>query len=269
MTVQAMYSSASGMQAMETKLDVVANNLANMQTTGFKRDRCNFEDVFYKHEKLPGAEDAAGQKTALGISLGLGSRVTSVQPDLSQGAFNNTGRQLDVAISGRGFFKVTDPATNNTLYTRAGNFSLNANGQVVMSSANVGRLLDPPITIPQDATAIQISADGIVSVQQVGSTQMQQVGQIELAQFINPAGLLKLGENLYSETDSSGPPRQGNPGQDGLGSIQQNALELSNVQPVQELIDLITTQRSFELNSQVVHAGDQIMQTVVNLRRMG
>jgi flagellar basal-body rod protein FlgG len=173
---------------------------------------------------------------------------------------------LDVAITGRGFFQVMDPS-GTTLYTRAGNFSKNANGNIVMGSAETGRLLEPPITIPQDAMAIVISPEGIVSVRQPGSQQLSQVGQIGMASFINPEGLLKLGENLYSETDSSGAPTLSNPGQDGMGTLQQNSLEASNVEPVQELINLITTQRSFELNSQAVKAGDEILQTVANLRR--
>jgi len=267
MTVQALYTSATGMTGMETKLDVIANNLANMETTGFKRGRCNFEDLFYRNEKFPGAEDSQGQRTPTGIAIGMGTRVSSVQTSQAQGSFELTGGKLDVAISGKGFFKVIDPISGNTVYTRAGNFSLNANGEIVMASANIGRRLEPPLTVPPDATDISISAEGIVSVKQPTNNQMQQIGQIELAQFVNPEGLLKMGENLYSETDASGTAQLGNPGQDGLGTLQQGSLESSNVQPVQELIDLITTQRAFELNSQVVQAGDQVMQTVANMRR--
>jgi len=246
---------------------VIANNLANMETTGFKRGRCNFEDLFYRNEKFPGAEDSQGQRTPTGIAIGMGTRVSSVQTSQAQGSFELTGGKLDVAISGKGFFKVIDPISGNTVYTRAGNFSLNANGEIVMASANIGRRLEPPLTVPPDATDISISAEGIVSVKQPTNNQMQQIGQIELAQFVNPEGLLKMGENLYSETDASGTAQLGNPGQDGLGTLQQGSLESSNVQPVQELIDLITTQRAFELNSQVVQAGDQVMQTVANMRR--
>jgi len=255
------------MTALETKLDVIANNLANIETTSFKRCRANFEDLFYRHERMPGMEDSAGQLTPTGISIGLGSRVSSVQTNFVQGAFQQTGNHLDVAIEGRGFFQVIDPATGNTLYTRAGNFSRNAEGQLVIGSASTGRLLQPSITIPQDATEIVISPEGKVSVRQPGSTRLTQVGNIELASFVNPEGLLKLGENLYAETDASGAPRNGTPGQDGLGVLRQGALEASNVEPVTELIDLITTQRAFELNSQAIQAGDQIMQVVANLRR--
>jgi flagellar basal-body rod protein FlgG len=266
MSVQTLYSAATGMSALETKLDTIANNLANMETTSFKRGRANFEDLFYRHEKLPGAEDSAGQLTPTGISIGLGSRVSSVQTDFRQGAFKQTNGSLDVAIQGRGFFKVTDPS-GEVLYTRAGNFSLNANGQMVMGSANTGRLLEPPIVIPNDAQAIVISPEGKVQVQQFNNPALTQVGTLELVTFINPEGLLKRGENLYAETNSSGTAQTGTPGQNGIGVVQQNMLEASNVEPVSELIDLITTQRGFELNSQVVQAGDQVMQLVANLRR--
>jgi flagellar basal-body rod protein FlgG len=259
-------AAATGMSAMETKLSVVANNLANIETTAFKRDRANFEDLYYRHDKLPGAEDTAGQYTPTGISIGLGTRVSSTQTDFAQGSFNATDRQLDLAIEGLGFFQVTDPS-GDIYYTRAGNLNKNANGNLVAGSAQTGRLLEPPITIPEDATDVVVSAEGIVSVRQPGNSQLSQVGQIELATFINPDGLLKLGENLYAETDSSGTATLGNPGQDGLGLIRQNSLEGSNVEPVNELIDLITTQRAFELNSQVVKTGDELMQTVSNLRR--
>jgi len=266
MSVQALYTAATGMSAMETKLDVTANNLANVETVAFKRGRANFEDLFYRHEKMPGALDTAGEYTPTGISIGLGTRVSSVQGNFEQGAFQQTGAEMDVAIVGPGFFQVTDP-DGRTLYTRAGNFSRNANGNLVMGSANIGRLLEPPITIPDDATQIVVSGEGIVSVKQPGTSTLSQVGQIELAQFVNPEGLLREGENLFSETDASGTATLGSPGQEGLGTLQQGALEASNVRPVQELISLITTQRAFELNSKAVQVGDDIMQAVTNLRR--
>ena len=216
---------------------------------------------------MPGAQDSSGQYTPTGISVGLGSTVSSTQTNFLQGAFQETGKQLDLAIEGQGFFQVLDPATGETLYTRAGNFNVNSNGNMVMGSASTGRLLEPGVDIPQDATAISISPDGIVSVKQPGTTTMSQVGQIQLAQFINPDGLLKLGENLYSETDASGAAIQGNPGQEGIGVIRQGMLEKSNVEPVRELIDLITTQRAFELNSQCVKTGDEILREITTLKR--
>jgi flagellar basal-body rod protein FlgG len=266
MSVQTLYTAATGMDALQTKLEVIANNLANVNTTAFKKGRCNFEDLFYRHETYPGARDSAGQVTATGTSIGLGARVESIQTNFMQGAFQQTGGPLDVAIEGPGFLQVTQP--DGTLaYTRAGNLSINADGSLVIGSAQTGRLLEPAIQIPNGATNITITADGQIFAKSPGQTQLQQIGQLQLAQFVNPEGLLKLGENLYQETDASGQPQQGTPNQQGLGSVRQGWLEASNVEPVQELIDLITTQRSFELNSQTVQAGDQILALISNLRR--
>ncbi len=267
MSVQTLYTAATGMEAMETKLDVIANNLANINTTGFKKDRANFEDLLYRTEVYPGVQDSTQTPTAVGTQVGLGVRVTSTQTDHRQGTLQQTGRNYDVAIQGRGFFQVLDPASNESFYTRAGNFDVNANGQLVVGSATVGRLLEPQITIPPDATAVAINGNGEVLVRQPGQTELSTVGQIQIAQFINPDGLLKEGENMYRVTDASGQAELGTPTQEGLGALVQGSLEASNVQPVQELIDLITTQRAFELNSQAVQAGDQIMQNISNLRR--
>jgi len=267
MSVQTLYTAATGMTALQTKLDVIANNMANINTVSFKKDRANFEDLFYRYEPLPGSEDSTGQRTPVGIGIGLGSRVSSTQTDYDQGSFQSTGNQLDVAISGDGFFQVVDGATGEFFYTRAGNFSINADGALVIGSASTGRLVEPQITFPPDTTDIVISPEGIVQVQQANTTQLSNLGQIQLAQFVNPQGLEKLGENLYRETDASGTPQVNNPGTDGLGMLRQNMLESSNVEPVTELIDLITTQRAFELNSQVIQAGDQIMQLIANIRR--
>jgi flagellar basal-body rod protein FlgG len=266
MSVQTLYTAATGMQALEMKLDVIANNLANVNTTGFKSGRANFEDLFYRHHVLPGAEDDGGGKTATGTSVGLGTRVSSVQTNFQQGAFRQTDSSLDVAIDGEGFFQVQD-SDGSTLYTRAGNFSINANGALVLGSAGTGRLLEPSITIQEGATHVSIQPDGRVMVATQDDTTPQEAGRLQLATFINPEGLLKKGDNLFQETDASGTPVAGNPGDNGAGLLNSNFLEASNVEPVQELIDLITTQRSFELNSQAVQAGDQILQLVANLRR--
>lgn len=267
MSIQALYAAATGMTAMETKLDVTANNLANMETTGFKKGRCNFEDLLYRHLQYPGAIDPAGQLTATGTSVGLGTRVASIQANMETGAFENSNRELDVAISGEGLLRVVEPGSGEFRYTRAGNLSVNRDGQLVAGSAQIGRLIDPPITIPDDATHITISADGRVQVEQPGSNGVQEVGQIGMSRFQNPEGLLRMGENLFMETDASGAPIDGLPAQDGFGQLMQNFLETSNVEPVQEIISLITTQRAFELNSQVVSTGDQVLQTVTNMKR--
>ena len=266
MTLQALYTAATGMNSLETKLDVISNNLANVNTTAFKTSRAEFCDMFYQQKVLPGYQDATGNLTPTGIAVGLGVRVSATENDFTQGSFLQTGGQYDVAIQGKGFFQVQDPS-GQIYYTRAGNFAVNSNGALVTSSAIDGRLIQPAISIPQDALNVVIGVDGKVQVQQFNSQTLQQVGQLQLVNFQNPEGLLNLGQNLYQQTDASGQPLVGNPGQNGLGSIQQGMLEQSNVQPVNELVNLITTQRSFELNSQMVQAGDQLLQLVANLRR--
>ncbi len=267
MSIQTMYTAATGMDAMQRKLDVTANNLANINTTAFKRDRANFEDLLYRNDVYPGMLDSNQTPTPTGTQVGLGTRLQSTQKDYRQGAIQETGRELDVAIEGHGFLQVTDPQSQQTLFTRAGNLDINADGNLVIGSAQTGRLLEPPIQIPQDATAISINPSGQVLVRQVGNAQLQQVGQLQMAQFVNPDGLLKVGENLYMQTDASNQALVGDPGTNGLGVLRQSSLEASNVEPVQELIDLITTQRGFELNSQAVQAGDQMLQLMSNLRR--
>ena len=266
MTVQTLYTAATGMEALETKLDVIANNMANINTTAFKKDRCNFEDIFYRQYRLPGALDGDGNRTATGIEVGLGTRVESTQTNYKQGAFETTNNPLDLAIEGQGFFQVRNP-NGGFYYTRAGNFNLNADGVIVLGSATNGYPLEPNITVPQDATGLVISSDGLVQYTTQDSTALNTLGQITLSKFVNPDGLMKLGDNLYQKTDASGDEQLDNPGQNGFGNLRQGFLEASNVEPVNELIDLITTQRAFELNSQVVQAGDQIMQVVANLRR--
>jgi len=266
MTVQTLYTAATGMQALQTKLDVIANNMANINTTAFKKDRANFEDLFYRQYRLPGAEDVDGNRTPTGIEVGLGTRVGSTQTNYEQGAFETTNKPLDLAIEGDGFFQIVDP-NGDFLYTRSGNFGINDNGQLVLGSAVNGYLEASGITIPPEATGIVISTDGQVQISTQDSPTLQNIGQMQLAKFINNDGLIKLGDNLYKASDASNTPQIGTPGQQGFGSIRQGFLEASNVEPVNELIDLITTQRAFELNSQVVQAGDQMMQIVANLRR--
>ena len=266
MTVQALYTAATGMEAMETKLDVIANNLANVNTTAFKKACANFEDLFYDQEVLPGMTDEAGNLTATGTAIGLGTAISSTQTDFGQGGFIETSNPFDVAIVGDGFFQVQD-VDGNTVYSRAGNFSVNADGALVLGSAGVGRLLQPNISIPSEAVSVTIADDGNVNYMTSDDTTVQNAGQLQVATFINPEGLLKLGENLYAETEASGAAQPTIPGQDGSGTLKSGFLEASNVNPVTELIDLITTQRAFELNSQAVQAGDEVLQLVANLRR--
>jgi len=265
MSVQTLYTAATGMEALETKLDVIANNMANINTTGFKKDRANFEDLFYRQQRLPGSIDADGNLTSTGVEVGLGTRVSSTQTNHVQGAMQTTENPLDLAIEGDGFFKVS--TGNGDFYSRAGNFGINAEGNLVLGSAHTGWVLDPPINIPEEAINVNVSSNGTVEYNVDGQAGLTNAGQIQLANFINPDGLLKVGDNLYQETAASGTEVLGSPNDPGFGVIAQGALEASNVEPVQELIDLITTQRAFELNSQVVQAGDQIMQIAANLRR--
>lgn len=265
MSVQTLYTAATGMESLESKLDVIANNMANVSTVGYKKDRANFEDLFYRHSVLPGADDA-NSPSGVGISTGVGTRVSSIQSNFEQGAMQETKRSLDVAIEGKGFLEITGP-NGEQLFTRAGNLSLNQDGLLVAGSAHTGRVLEPQIQIPDDAIDIAISPTGVVSFRRANDTSFQQVATIQLNNFINPEGLLKMGENLYSATDASGQATPGDPGQNGFGVLRQNYLEASNVEPVRELIDLIQTQRNFELNSQVVQAGDEVMQLISNLRR--
>ncbi len=206
-----------------------------------------------------------GQLTPTGIALGLGTRVRSTAVEFTEGNLEATNQQFDIAIVGNGFFQVQDGT--QTLYTRAGNFSVNDQGQLVLQSADRGRLLQPPIQIPLDTVEVTISSDGNVSVLQAGQTTQNLIGNITTAYFINPQGLLQKGENLYSATNASGFPLIGQPGLEGRGLLRQGFLESSNVEPVEELVDLIKTQRNFELNSQVVQAADQTLQLTANLRR--
>jgi flagellar basal-body rod protein FlgG len=268
MGIQALDTAATGMRALDFKLNVVANNLANIETVAFKRSRPDFEDILYQTLEEPGLRNGLDQPLPTGMQVGLGVQISGTQLNFEQGSLDSTGQQLDLAIEGDGFFQVQSflDGSETTVYTRAGNFTLNANGEMVLANS-LGSRLEPAITIPPDAVAIQISPTGLVAIRTTGATEFSDIGQIELAKFINPAGLKQLANNLYQQTDASGPPILANPQQQGLGAVRQNYLELSNVDPVRELVELIRTQRSFELNSQSIQSADQTMQTVNNLRR--
>ncbi|MBN1490193.1 MAG: flagellar basal-body rod protein FlgG, partial [Phycisphaerae bacterium] len=259
---------ASGMKALDTKLNVVANNLANINTVGFKRSRVNFEDLLYEIRREPGILNGLQEEVPHGIQVGLGVQVSGTQLNFEQGPVEQTNKPLDLAIRGSGFFQVQTiyNGQETTAYTRAGNFVQNQQGQIVLANSE-GSRLEPPITVPTDAERITVGQDGRVFVVQQGNPQPQEVGQIELARFVNPEGLLQIGKNLFVESDASGPPVTGAAQQDGLGEIMQSHLEGSNVDPVRELVELIFTQRGFELNSQSIQSADQTMQVVNNLRR--
>ena len=266
MSVRTLYTSASGIEAHMYQLDVIANNLANAGTTGFKRSRAEFEDLFYEHIRLPG-QQVIPQQTPTGISVGMGTAVRATQLDFREGNLQETGNSLDIAILGDGFFQIQDPNGGDPFYTRAGTFSKNAEGNIVMTSANTGRLLEPSINIPPTAINISITSNGEVWFQEAGNSTMTQAGQIQLARFVNNEGLLQMGENLYRATDASGIPLISNPGEEAAGTLRQGFLETSNVEPVRELVELIKTQRHVELNSEALKAGDQMLQLVNNLRR--
>lgn len=268
MSITALHSAASGLKALSTQIDVTANNLANAETTAFKRSRVNFEDLMYLTLKQPGTQTAQGEISPAGIFVGLGVRVSNTQLDLTQGSLERTDRPLDVGIEGQGFFKVQvmDTIGDGTAYTRNGNFFVNSEGELVLGLGD-GYKVIPPINIPADTTQISISQDGNISVIRAGQQEPTDVGQLQLTTFVNPQGLKLLGGSLYQETNASGDPITGDPGENGTGTILQGFLEASNVDPVKELVTLIKTQRAFELNSQSVQTADQALQTVANLRR--
>lgn len=268
MAITALYSAATGLKALSTQIDVTANNLANAETTAFKRSRVNFEDLMYLQLKQPGTTNSVGETSPAGIYIGLGTKIANTQVDLEQGAMERTDRPLDAAIEGNGFFKVKilDGVGDGTAYTRNGNFFVNNQGELVLGMGDGYRIV-PNINVPTDATEISISRTGVVEYIKAGATNKQQAGQLEITQFRNPQGLKLLGGSLYQETEASGQPITGKPGELGSGVVLQGYLESSNVDPVKELVGLIKTQRAFELNSQSIQAADQALQTIGNLRR--
>ncbi|MBZ5679086.1 MAG: flagellar basal-body rod protein FlgG [Acidobacteriia bacterium] len=262
--IRALYTAASGMMAQELNLDNVANNLANSSTSGFRRRRLQFEDLVYQNLIMPGA--AASQQTTMvaGLQVGLGTRSAASEVIQLQGDFSQTGNPLDMTIQGQGFFQVLLP-DGQTAYTRAGSFHLDAQGNVVTQQ---GDPVQPAITIPPGATSVTVALDGTISVTLPGQTAAQQVGSLQLALFNNPGGLNSTGSNLFLATTASGDPIIGTPGgSEGLGSIVQGMLEQSNVSVVDEFVQMIVAQRSYEANSRVVSAADQMLQGINSLGR--
>jgi flagellar basal-body rod protein FlgG len=268
MAITALHSAASGLKALSTQIDVVANNLSNAETTAFKKSRVNFNDLMYLTLRQPGTANAQGDVAPSGIFVGLGTKVDNTQIDLTQGSLQPTNGQLDMAIQGNGFFAVKLMASfgEGIGYTRAGNFYVNNKNELVLGIGQGYRLV-PPINIPTGVTNINVGEDGTIQVTQSGNATPRTVGQLQLTQFVNPQGMQLLGGSILLPTDSSGPPITGQPGQNGAGLIQQGFLEQSNVDPVNELVTLIQTQRAFELNSQSIQTADQALQTIANLRR--
>ena len=261
--MSAMWSAAAGMNVQTMNMDAISNNLANVNTAGFKAARAEFQDLLYQTINTAGASTSTTTTQPGGLQLGHGAKLSSMVKDFSTGSMQQTSSSTDVAIQGEGFFRVLQ--TDGTFaYTRDGSFTTDQNGNMVTSSGNT---LDPPITIPQDALSITIATDGTVSVTQAGQTAPQQVGQITLTNFINPNGLSQLGHNLLQATLASGDPIDGVPGQTGLGTIQQSSLEGSNVDMASEMVNMIVGQRAYEANSKTIQTVDQMLQLVNNLKR--
>ncbi len=260
--LKAFSTAATGMIGQQMMVDVIANNLANVNTTGFKKSQIDFQDLVYVSQKKPGTEVASGVNSPSGIEVGSGVRPGATVKVYSTGELQNTGRDLDIAIEGDGFLKVLTP-NGDTRYTRDGSLQINANGQLVTST---GYALDPAISVPTNTTSIHIGVDGSINV--VDATGVQSVvGTLELATFPNPSGLASEGGNLLSETEASGSAISGTPGQNGIGAIQSQFLEKSNVQMVTELVSLITAQRAYEINSKAITVGDEMLQATNNLVR--
>lgn len=262
--IRALFSAASGMEAQQTNVDNIAHNLANANTVGYKMRRAQFQDLLYQTMVQPGA--AAGSQTVVpsGLQLGLGTRISANEISFAQGSFSSTGNPLDLVIQGRGFFQIRRP-NGEIAYSRAGQFQTDSDGNLVTGD---GDALEPQITVPPEAQSITIGSDGTVSYTLPGQTAAQLGGQIQLANFTNPAGLNSIGKNLYAPTDASGEPTLGTPGgQEGLGALLQGYVEQSNVSVVEAFVDLIVSQRAYEANSKVVKAADEMYQQVNSMTR--
>lgn len=254
----ALYVSKTGLAAQDTRLTTISNNLANASTIGYKRDRAVFEDLLYQIQRQPGAQNTEETQLPSGLQLGTGVRVVGTQKQFTSGSIEITEQSLDLAIDGRGFLQIAMP-DGSIAYTRDGQLHLNGEGQVVTAG---GSLLDPALNVPDNTSTITIGTDGTVSAQIFGDPAPQILGNIQTVDFVNPAGLQAIGSNLYIETAASGNPITGTPGENGLGQIKQGMLENSNVDIVEEMVNMITTQRAYEMNSKVVSTADQMLQFI-------
>ena len=261
--IRSLWTSATGMQAQELNIDVISNNLANVNTSGFKKSRAEFQDLLYESMRPAGAASSKDTIVPTGIQLGHGTRPAAVQKLFSQGDFQNTSNELDWAIEGDGFFQIELP-NGDTSYSRSGEFKLDADGRIVNPD---GFLLVPEMTIPPDTVSITVGMDGTVSVIQAGDETPTELGTLQLARFVNPSGLRSLGKNLYSPTEASGDEITGTAGENGLGTIAQGFLEMSNVSVVDEMVSMITAQRAYETNSKVIQTADDMLQMANNLKR--
>lgn len=262
--IRSLFTAATGMVSQQMNIDAIANNLANVNTTGFKKSRVNFQDLLYETVKPAGASTTAGTTIPEGIQLGHGVRPSAISKDFTPGGAIQTGNQLDLMIEGDGFFQIELP-DGTTAYTRDGSFKINQEGTLLTAD---GYQLSPAITIPTDAELVTVSSDGSVSVRVPGSGTPQTVGTLQLVRFSNPSGLdARLGRNLLLETEASGTPQTGQPGLTGLGTLAQGFLENSNVQVVEEILHMIIAQRAYEANSKVIQTADEMLQTANNVRR--
>ena len=261
--IRSLWTSATGMQAQELNIDVIANNLANVNTSGFKKSRAEFQDLLYESLRPAGAASSADTTVPTGIQLGHGTRPAAVQKMFGQGDFQNTGNELDWAIEGDGFFQIELP-DGDTGYSRSGEFKLDADGRIVNPD---GFPLIPEMTVPTDTISISVGLDGTVSVIQAGDATPTEIGTVQLARFVNPAGLRSLGKNLFSPTNGSGDEIIGTPGDNGFGTLAQGFLEMSNVSVVDEMVNMITAQRAYETNSKVITTADDMLQLANNLKR--
>lgn len=261
--IRGLYSSATGMQAQEKNIDIISNNLANVNTPSFKKSRADFQDLFYQYLLEPGAQSSQSTQNPSGIHIGLGVKTAAVQKVFTQGDLTSTGNQLDMAVEGDGFFKVTLP-DGTEAFTRAGNFQLDSTGKIVTSD---GYEIAPGITIPDDALSVVIGEDGTVSVKQPGNTTTTDQGQLEATRFSNNAGLRAIGKNLYQETESSGTPTSGIFGEDGFGRLAQGFIESSNVSVVEQVVNMITAQRAYEASSKGISSADEMLGIALSLKR--
>jgi flagellar basal-body rod protein FlgG len=255
-----MWVAKTGLDAQQTRMAVISNNLANVNTTGFKRGRAAFEDLLYQNVRQAGAQSSQDTQLPTGLSLGTGVRTVATEKIFTQGNLQQTNNSLDVAIEGRGFFQILLP-DGSLAYSRDGSYQLDNNGQMVTSN---GYILQPGITIPANTLSMTIGEDGIVTVLTQGNSAPTQVGNLQMSDFINPAGLQAIGQNLFLETAASGSPQTGTPGLNGLGRVIQGSLETSNVNTVEELVNMIETQRAYEMNSKAISTADQMLQYVNN-----
>lgn len=261
--IRSLWTSATGMQAQALNLDVISNNLANVNTAGFKKSRAEFQDLLYETIKPAGTPSSQDTEVPTGIQLGHGTRPSTVLKIFSQGNMENTQNELDLAIEGDGFFQIALP-NGETAYTRDGAFKLDSDGRIVNSD---GFAMEPEISIPTDALSISVGLDGTVSVLQAGESTPSEIGTIELARFVNPAGLISMGKNLFITSEASGDEMTGTAGEDGLGTLAQGFLEMSNVSVVDEMVNMITAQRAYESNSKAIQAADDMLQLANNIKR--